>query len=56
MNTYQPHRYRGKSITTFLLMDYGLLFKLWIQDIDSTHNFPWKMGSCIRRLLEEENF
>lgn len=37
-------------------MDYRLLHKLWVRDIKTTQDFPWKLGQCIRHLLKEESF
>ena len=51
---YKAISYKGRLITPFLLMDYGLLYKVWIHDPDSVKDFPKKLGTIISLALEEE--
>lgn len=37
-------------------MDYELLYKLWVKDLDITKEFPYKLDNCIRYLIEAKPF
>lgn len=37
-------------------MDYDLIHKPWIKDLDATHDFPYKLGVITKYVLEAETF
>lgn len=54
--TFVPQKFRGKEVNSFTLLDYGLLNKLWVQQMDITPYFPHKLGACIWQLHELEPY